>query len=247
MSGNLKVVGSGPGDHRELSPRALNALKEAETIVGYPRYIDLIGDLISDKELITTGMKKEKERAYAALEAARRGKAVCLVSGGDPGVYGLAGLLLELATEEEQEDLSLEVVPGITAATAAASSLGAPLTHDFAVISLSDLLTDTELIRKRLGLAAEGDFVTVIYNPKSRRRTELFFLLPEIFLPHRSPTTPVGIVSNAGRVEEERIITDLERLPDHADSVQMGTTLIIGNSHTYVKGRFIITPRGYEV
>lgn len=247
MSGTLKIVGTGPGNHNELSPRALEALRGADTIVGYPRYIDLIRDLIPGKDILTSGMKREKERAAAALEAARQGKAVCLVSGGDPGVYGLAGLLLELVTEEEQETLALEVVPGITAATAAASALGAPLTHDFAVISLSDLLTEADLIRKRLRLAAEGDFVTVIYNPKSRRRSELFFLLPEIFLPHRSPNTPVGIVSNAGREEEERIITDLEHLPDHADSVQMGTTLIIGNSHTYVKGRFIITPRGYEV
>lgn len=247
MSGSLKVVGTGPGNHEELSPRALDALKSAELIVGYPRYIDLIRELIPGKEIVTSGMKREKERAGAALEAARQGKAVCLVSGGDPGVYGLAGLLLELVTEEEQEALSLEVVPGITAATAAAASLGAPLTHDFAVISLSDLLTDAALIRKRLALAAEGDFVTVIYNPKSRRRNELFFLLPEIYLSHRSPVTPVGIVSNAGREEEERIITDLAQLPSHADSVQMGTTLIIGNSRTYAKGKFIITPRGYDV
>jgi precorrin-3B C17-methyltransferase len=247
MRGSLSIVGTGPGNSSELSPRALHTLEQADLLVGYSRYIDLLGPLAREKETYTSGMRKEKERAQYAVDAAREGRKVCVVSGGDAGVYGLAGLVLELCSEEELDALQVEVVPGITAATAAAALLGAPLMHDFAVISLSDLLTDQELIRRRLTLAAEGDFVTVLYNPKSRRREELFYALPGIFLPHRSPETPVGIVSEAGREGEERIITVLGGLTDWAESVRMGTTVIIGNSKSYIKGKFIITPRGYPV
>ena len=247
MKGTLKVIGIGPGSSSELSPRARCSLEQSDLLVGYSRYITLLGPIAREKETFTSGMRKEKERAQYAVDAARKGRKVCVVSGGDAGVYGLAGLVLELCSEEDLEALQVEVIPGITAATAAAALLGAPLIHDFAVISLSDLLTEKELIRRRLALAAEGDFVTVLYNPKSRRREELFYALPDIFLPHRSRKTPVGIVSDAGREGEERTITVLESLTDWADSVQMGTTVIIGNSKSYLKGKFIITPRGYPV
>lgn len=247
MKGTLSVIGIGPGGSSELSPRAGRVLEQADLIVGYSRYIALLGPVAEEKETFTSGMRKEIERAQYAVEAARKGRNVCVVSGGDAGVYGLAGLVLELCSTEELNTLQIEVIPGITAATAAAALLGAPLMHDFAVISLSDLLTDRELIKRRLALAAEGDFVTVLYNPKSRRREELFYALPGIFLPYREPETPVGIVSEAGREGEERIITVLNHLTDFSDSVQMGTTIIIGNSKSYVKGKFIITPRGYAV
>jgi precorrin-3B C17-methyltransferase len=247
MKGTVAVIGIGPGSSSELSPRARHTLERADLIVGYSRYIALLGPVVEDKETFTSGMRKEKERAQYAVEAARKGRNVCVVSGGDAGVYGLAGLVLELCKEEELSAQRVQVIPGITAATAAAALLGAPLMHDFAVISLSDLLTDRELIERRLALAAEGDFVTVLYNPKSRRREELFYALPGIFLPYRNPETPVGIVSEAGREGEKRIITVLGRLTESAEQVHMGTTVIIGNSTSYGKGPFIITPRGYTV
>lgn len=245
--GKLAIIGIGPGNIDEISPRAVKALTRADVVVGYTRYIGFIESLVPGKEVYTSGMRREKERAEYAVEAARQGKSVAVVSGGDAGVYGLAGLVLELLDEVNAERVRIEIIPGITAATAAAAALGAPLMHDFAVISLSDLLTDTDRIRDRLHAAAAGDFVTVIYNPKSKKREKLFSELPEIFLPHRRSDTPVGIVTDVGRNGEARLITTLADLPKTADRVQMGTTLIIGNSRTMVKGGFIITPRGYKL
>lgn len=245
--GVLYIAGTGPGGEGEMSPRCRRAIEDSELIVGYTTYIELIRGVIGPREVYTSGMRREKDRAAHALEQALAGRRVTLVSGGDPGVYGLAGLVLELASTEELASLHIEVIPGITAATAAASVLGAPLVHDFAVISLSDLLTDRDLIERRLDLAARGDFVTVLYNPRSTRRHELFDRLPEIFLPHRSVKTPVGIVRDAGRETEAVILTTLGDLPKKAEEVQMGTTVIIGNSSTYIKDWAMITPRGYEV
>lgn len=245
-TGTLYIAGIGPGSENQISPRCRTALKQADLIVGYTTYIDLVRNIIDGKEIYASGMRKEKERTEHALSEARKGRTVCLISGGDPGVYALAGLALELATEDDLASLHIEIIPGITAATAAAAVLGAPLMHDFAVISLSDLLTDAALIEKRLRLAAEGDFVTVLYNPRSRKRHELFDMLPEIFIPRRSRNTPVGIVRDAGRLEETVILTTLGGLPEQAEEVQMGTTVIIGNSKTYIKDWAMITPRGYE-
>lgn len=246
-TGTLYIAGIGPGHSVEMSPRCRAAIEASDLIVGYTTYIELADEVIGNRERYTSGMRKEKERASRALSEALNGRTVCIISGGDPGVYGLAGLVLELASPEEMRDLHIEIIPGITAATAAASALGAPLMHDFAVISLSDLLTDRKLIEKRLRLAAEGDFVTVLYNPRSTKRRELFDAVPKLFLPHRDGTTPVGIVSNAGRSNETVRITTLEDLPLAAESVQMGTTVIIGNRKSYVKEWAMITPRGYEV
>ncbi len=245
--GKLAIIGIGPGNEDEISPRAVQALRDADLVVGYTRYIGFIENLIPGKEVYTSGMRREKERAEHAVEAAGQGKTVAVVSGGDAGVYGLAGLVLELLEEEDVERIGIEVIPGITAATAAAAVLGAPLMHDFAVISLSDLLTEPDRIRERLRAAAIADFVTVIYNPKSKKREKLFQELPDIFLPHRRSDTPVGIVTDAGRNGEERLITTLAELTGAADRVRMGTTLIIGNSRSMVKGGFIITPRGYKL
>ena len=251
QQGKLYILGTGPGSKGDMTSRCEQAILKADTLVGYPTYVkqleEAFGPLLNGKEIYTSGMRKEKERASYAIEQARKGKTVCLVSGGDAGVYGLAGLVFELCSEGEIDTLSIDVIPGITAATAVAACLGAPLMHDFVVISLSDLLTDKEKIIKRLELTAEGDFVTVIYNPKSSRRKDLFEKLPEIFLDRRSPRTPVGIVQNAGRPDEKVILTCLGELLDHGESVQMGTTVIIGNSESYVKGNIFITPRGYGV
>jgi precorrin-3B C17-methyltransferase len=250
-SGILTIVGTGPGSREEMTGRSLEALRAADTIVGYPAYIRLlekaVPELLKGKDVFVSGMRKESERVEYALEQVRAGKRVCLVSGGDPGVYGLAGLVLELCSTEEIHTLGIIVLPGVTAATAAAARLGAPLMHDFAVISLSDLLTPRNLIEKRLSLAAEGDFVTVIYNPKSSKRSELFERLPSIFLHHRSPDTPVGIVHHAGREDEEVQITTIGGLEAAGGAVHMGTTIIIGNSETFRKGVFMVTPRGYKV
>ena len=244
--GVLYVAGIGPGREGEITPRCRKAIEDSDRIVGYTTYVELIRGVIGPRETYTSGMRREKDRAAYALEGALAGRRVTLVSGGDPGVYGLAGLVLELAPEEELASLRIEVIPGITAATAAAAALGAPLIHDFAVISLSDLLTDRALIERRLELAARGDFVTVLYNPRSSRRRELFDRLPAIFLPHRSGNTPVGIVRDAGRDTQTVFLTTLAGLPEKAEEVQMGTTVIIGNSSTFIKGWAMITPRGYE-
>jgi len=244
MKGKLTVVGSGPGGIDQMTTAVQSAIEEAQTLVGYGKYIELLGTLSSGKEILSSAMTREKERCLAAINAARSGKKVVLVSGGDAGVYGLAGLVLELLSEEEREEVL--VLPGVTSATACAALLGAPLIHDFAVISLSDLLTEKDLIRKRLELAAEGNFVTVLYNPKSRRRTELFEALPSIFLKHRREDTPVGIVNNACREGESVRICSLNDLCEDKD-IHMGTTIVIGNSQTIRSGCKMITPRGYEV
>lgn len=244
MKGQIVVVGTGPGDAGNITPRVREAIEGAEVIVGYKTYLDLITDLLKDKELISTGMRDELGRCRAGLERARNGARVCLVSGGDAGIYGLAGLVLELMKPEERAELT--VLPGITSATACAALLGAPLIHDFAVISLSDLLTDSDLIERRLRLAAEGDFVTVLYNPRSVKRRRLFEVTAEIFLEHRSPTTPVGLVRNSCRDEQRVEIVELSEMAAR-DWVDMRTTVIIGNSSTFTSAGRMITPRGYPL
>ncbi len=244
MKGKLTVVSTGPGEAGYLIPEAKRALEAADTIVGYKTYIDLILELTTGKEIIANGMRSEVERCRIAIEKARSGNSVCLISGGDSGVYGLSGLILELLTAEETEGLT--VIPGVTSATASAALLGAPLIHDFAVISLSDLLTEKSLIEKRLEAAAMADFVTVIYNPKSIKRVEMFKKTSNIFLKYRSSETPVGLVRNAYRNEQKIKITILGNLY-REKWIDMRTTLIIGNSTTFIKGNRIITPRGYRL
>lgn len=242
----MAVVGIGPGDIEQMSLRAYKVIKEAEVIIGYKTYIELLGDLVVGKEVISSGMTKEVQRSQLAIEMAAAGQYVAVISSGDPGIYGMAGITLELVEKLKMGDrFAVEIVPGISSANAAASSLGAALMHDFAVISLSDLMTPWELIEKRLQAAAEADFVTVIYNPVSKKRTEQIKKTREIFLAHRSPATPVGIVRNAKRDGEEVTQTDLEHFLEH--SIDMFTVVLIGNSQTYHTERFMITPRGYKV
>lgn len=244
--GALTVVGMGPGDPGLIAPRAGRAIADSDLLVGYTRYIRLLGSLADGKETFATGMRREEERTGYAVEAARSGRRVVLVSSGDAGIYGLAGLALETLSDEDLENIDFRVVPGITAASSCAALLGAPLTHDFAVISLSDLLTGRELIEKRLRLAAEGDFVTVLYNPRSTRRKDLLEWTQELFLEHRGEGTPVGIVRASGRAEEWVRVTTLGELPDLYGEIEMTTTVIIGSSRTFTKGRFMVTPRGYR-
>ncbi|WZL71770.1 precorrin-3B C(17)-methyltransferase [Clostridiaceae bacterium 35-E11] len=242
--GKVYVVGLGPGDRQHMSHRALEAIKDSEVIIGYKTYIDLVKDLLENKEVIDSGMRKEVERCNLTLDKALEGKKVSIISSGDAGVYGMAGIMLEVKYERDC-DLEIEVVPGITAASAAASALGAPMMHDFAVISLSDLLTDWELIKKRIECAAMGDFIIALYNPKSKGRVHQIEEAREIILRYKSPQTPVGIVKNAKREGEEIYIANLENMLQYP--IDMLTVVIIGNTKTYVKDGKIITPRGYAL
>ena len=243
--GSLTLVGIGPGDRDSLSPRAYRAICGSEIIVGYRVYLQLINELLTGKEVISSGMTQELGRAQMAIEKALAGRHVCLVSSGDAGIYGMAGVILELLKEEEAAKVKIEIIPGITAASSCASLLGAPLMNDFAAISLSDLLTDLGIIEKRIKAACQGDFVIVFYNPKSKKRTRPFETAWQILMKHRSPQTPVGIVRNAGRVDQEVVLTSLGKMAT-LKRIDMGTTVIVGNSRTYTKGRYMITPRGYD-
>lgn len=241
---NIVVVGIGPGSIREMTPRAKAAIENADVIVGYSTYIELIEEHFPGKEFLRSGMTREVERCRLALEKAREGNTVALISSGDSGIYGMAGIMLEVV-HRSGSSIPVEVIPGITAASAAAGILGAPVMHDFAVISLSDYLTPLELIYKRLECAAEGDFVICLYNPKSKSRTEYIKKARKILLQYRKADTPVGIVRNAGREQEQYDITTLWDMLDC--EIDMCTVVIIGNTKTYVENGRMITPRGYKV
>ncbi|MFZ5969794.1 MAG: precorrin-3B C(17)-methyltransferase [Bacillota bacterium] len=243
-NGKVFVVGIGPGNREHMSFRAVEAIQESQVVIGYKTYVRLIEDLLEDKEVIDSGMRKEVERCNLTIDKALEGKTVSIISSGDAGVYGMAGIMLELV-HERAVSVEVEIVPGITAASAASAALGAPMMHDFAVISLSDLLTDWELIRKRIACAAEGDFVIALYNPKSMERVHQIEEAREILLKYKKKETPVGIVKNAKRKGEEWIITDIEHMLAH--EIDMLTVVIIGNGNTYVKNGKMITPRGYRL
>ncbi|PIE73819.1 MAG: precorrin-3B C(17)-methyltransferase [Deltaproteobacteria bacterium] len=240
--GTLYVIGTGPGALDNITGAAIAALKRAEVVVGYSTYLSLIDEIIRGKEILSSEMMKEVERCRTALSLAETGKQVALVSGGDPGIYAMAGLVFEIA-EKEGYGAAIEIIPGIAAVNGCAARLGAPLMHDFAAISLSDLLTPWERIEKRLEAAAMADFVTVIYNPRSKKRTKQLVRAREIFLRFRSPQTVTGIVTAATRIDEHKIITTLDRLLEH--EIGMQSTIIIGNSQTYTWSDLMITPRGY--
>ncbi len=243
--GRLSLIGIGTGEPAEMTPAARRALREATHVVGYGRYLDLIRPLISGKETFEAGMTREVERAEKAIELALAGHRVALVSGGDPGIYGLAGLVFELLREKgDLAAFEIEVVPGLTALNACAARLGAPLMHDFAVVSLSDRLTPWETIERRLRAAAEADFVIVLYNPRSRGRPEHLERARRILLEYRRPETPVGLVRAAGRPGETVLVTTLGTLP--VEKVDMQTTVFVGNSETFVLGPWMVTPRGYR-
>jgi precorrin-3B C17-methyltransferase len=228
-----------------LTPKARSEIENADVIVGYGTYVKLIQSIIKpDTEVISGTMGREVERAQIAVSKALENYRVVMVSSGDPGVYGMAGIVLEVV-EMEKVNVPVEIVPGVTAATAAASKLGAPLVSDFAVISLSDLLTPWEKIKRRLEAAASADFAIVLYNPKSEGRIEPLAQAYEILLKHMTPETPVGIVKQAGRKGEEVMLIALKDLL--AAEIDMVTTIIVGNSATKVVNGKMITARGYTL
>ena len=239
----LYVVGLGPGGSRWMTWEARAALEQAEVLCGYTVYLDLIRGEFPDKEYFSTPMTQEIERCRAALERARSGRTTALVCSGDAGVYGMAGPVLELAPQFPE--VESQVVPGVTAALAGAAVLGAPLMHDFTVLSLSDLLTPWEVIRRRLELAAQGDFVLCLYNPSSRRRRDHLRMACDIVLAHRGPETVCGWVRNAGRAQEEHQVLTLGELQEA--QVDMFTTVFIGSAATRRIGDRMVTPRGYEL
>jgi precorrin-3B C17-methyltransferase len=243
VKGRLFVVGLGPGDRAAITGQAVEALSQAEVIVGYSGYFTWIRDLLGGKECLALPLSQEVERARLAIERFRQGKIVGVISSGDPGVYAMASLVMQYVAEEERENVV--VVPGVSAVNAAAALLGAPLGHDFAVISLSDLLTPWDVIERRLKAAAEGDFVLVILNPQSGRRDWQLRRALEIVALHRNPDTPVGVVRNAYRPGQSIHVSTVARMAEL--SVDMFTTVIIGNSQTQRLGRTMITPRGYEL
>ena len=225
-----------------MTPAAGQALAAAEVIVGYQIYLDLIPEFLAGKEVIASQMMKEVDRCRKALDLTAEGRIVALVSGGDPGIYAMAGLVFEMA-REQNVCVDIEVIAGIAALNACAARLGAPLMHDFAAISLSDLLTPWKKIEQRLEAAASADFVVVIYNPKSKKRAEHIVKAREILLAHRAPETPVGIVTAATRENERIVLTTLGKMLE--SEIDMQTTIIVGNSMTFAWQGFMVTPRGY--
>jgi precorrin-3B C17-methyltransferase len=238
-------VGIGPGALEHLTPKARQAIESAQVIIGYKTYVKLIQSIIKrDVEVVSGGMGQEVERARTAVAKALENKSVAVISSGDAGVYGMAGVVLEVA-EREKASVPIEIVPGVTAATAAAATLGAPLVGDFAVLSLSDILTPWSLIERRLSVAAKADFVIVLYNPQSQGRKEPLAKAHRILLKYRSPNTPVGIVKKVGRTGEQAVITTLKEML--AYEVDMVTTIIVGNSTTQIVNQRMVTPRGYDL
>ncbi|EAG1934694.1 precorrin-3B C(17)-methyltransferase [Listeria monocytogenes] len=240
----IYVIGIGPGDKRLMTGEALQAIEDAEVIVGYVTYIKLIKELIKDKEVVKTGMRREIDRCQEAVDIALTGKKVAVVSSGDAGIYGMAGLVLELA-EKSNPNLEVKVIPGITASIGAAAVLGAPIMHDFCHISLSDLMTPWEVIEKRLTHAAMADFVVCFYNPRSKGRANHLANAFQKMMDYKSGDTVVGIVKDVGRKEERKIITTMRDI-DY-ELVDMTTMVIVGNKETYVKNGKMITPRGYTL
>lgn len=240
----ITVIGIGPGGKETMTLEAVKALEACDIVVGYKTYIRLIQDLITEKEVYQNGMRQEIERCQDAVEMAKAGKHVAVVSSGDSGIYGMAGLILELVTKEEVE-IPVKIIPGVTASIAAASILGAPIMHDFCHISLSDLLTPWEVIEERLRHAAAADFVICLYNPRSKGRKDHLEKAFSIMSEFKSPNTPVGIVKDAGRSEEEKYIMTFEEM--NYELVDMTTMVIIGNQATYIDKDYMITPRGYHL
>jgi len=249
MTGKLYIVGVGPGNHDHMTFRAKDAIKESDTIVGYETYVNLVQDLIEGKDVYRYAMTQEVERAHQCIDLAKSGKTVSLVSSGDPGIYGMAGLIYETLAEsgwDPKGGLPVEIIPGVSALNSCASIIGSPLMTDFAVLSMSDLLVPWEIITKRVEAAAQGDFVIVIYNPSSKKRIHQLQDARKIILKYRKSTTPVAIIKGAFRNSQSVVLTDLENLPNHSDKLGMISTVIIGNSSTYTYKDLMINPRGYK-
>ena len=241
--GKIIVAGIGPGSQQDITPAVLEAVREADVIVGYQYYFQFIMPYVkAGCECIDTGMKKERQRAEQAFELAEQGKTVVVISSGDAGIYGMTPLIYEMR-RERGSDIEIASLPGISAFQKAASLLGAPIGHDMCIISMSDLMTPWEVIERRIMAAAVGDFVTAVYNPKSHGRYWQLYRLQEIFLQHRSPDTPVGYVRQAGRDDEVVKLTTLSAFDP--EDVDMFTVIIIGNSQSYISDGKLITPRGY--
>ena len=246
MAGKIFIVGIGPGNISEMTPKARAMIDTADVIVGYKTYIELISELTVGKKILASGMRQEVQRAKIAIDTAQENLNVAVISSGDAGIYGMAGLIIEMILKlPENLQPKFEIAAGVSALNSAAAILGAPLMHDFAVISLSDWLTPYELIKKRVALAAEGDFVIALFNPKSKSRATYIDDVQKILLEYRAENTPVGIVTNAGRLDERKIISTLKNFT--SEEINMFTLVLIGNSKTFVKSNFMITPRGYEL
>lgn len=247
MNGKLIVIGFGPGSFDHVTRRAKDAIEESDCIIGYKTYVELIRDLITTQEIVSTGMSEEVSRAQSAVKLAMQGRKVAVISSGDAGVYGMAGLIYEVLMEygwNEDFGVEVEVVPGISAINSCASLLGAPIMHDACTISLSDHLTPWEFIERRIEAAGQADFVIALYNPKSGKRTRQIEEAQNILLKYRSQDTPVGLVKSAYRDRESIILTNLKEMLTH--DIGMLTTVIIGNSSTFVYNNKMITPRGYQ-
>jgi precorrin-3B C17-methyltransferase len=237
------VIGIGPGDEKNMTPACRRAIERSDVIVGYTKYVELVTSLYPDKRAVDTPMTQEIRRARSALMSAAQGETAAVVCSGDAGVYGMAGLIYELS--EQFPTVEIEIVPGITAALAGSAVLGAPLAHDFAVISLSDLLTPWELIEKRLDLAAAGDFCIVLYNPASKKRYNYLQRASDILLRREAPETVCGLARNIGRSGQNFEIIPLGRLG--RANADMFTTVFIGNSQTKIVSGKMVTPRGYTL
>ncbi|MGF1676033.1 MAG: precorrin-3B C(17)-methyltransferase, partial [Rivularia sp. (in: cyanobacteria)] len=245
--GKLLLVGTGPGNLDQMTPAAQTAVASADAVIGYSLYIDLIAPILQKHQIIEAlPITKERDRASRAIELAHWGLSVAVISSGDCGIYGMAGLVMEdlQASGWDGKSPSVEVFPGVSAFQSAAARVGTPLMHDFCAVSLSDLLTPWEVIVKRLTAVAAADFVTALYNPKSQTRTQQLVAAREIFLKYRNPDTPVAVVRSVYREDEQIILTTLEKLLDAP--VDMLTTVLIGNQSTRSYGEWMITPRGYK-
>ena len=235
-------MGIGPGEYEQMTLKAIHALENSDVIIGYTVYVDLVRDHFPGKEFMTTPMKKEVDRCVIAFEEAQKGKTVSMICSGDAGVYGMAGLMYEVGVR--YPNVELEIIPGVTAALGGGAVLGAPLIHDFALISLSDLLTPWEKIEKRLLLASEADFVICLYNPSSHKRKDYLQKACDLMLQHKAPETVCGLVRNIGREEECYRVLTLKELKD--TQVDMFTTVFVGNSMTKEINGKMVTPRGYR-
>jgi precorrin-3B C17-methyltransferase len=249
LTGKLFIVGVGPGHNDHMTFRAKQAISESDTIVGYETYVNLVKDLIGGKDIHRYAMTQEVERAHQCIDLAKSGKTVSLISSGDPGIYGMAGLIYETLAEQgwdPKSELPVEIIPGVSALNSCASIIGSPLMTDFAVVSMSDLLVPWEIIVKRVEAAAAGDFVIVIYNPSSKKRIHQLQDTRQILLKYRKPSTPVAIIKGAFRETESVVLTDLENMENYADKLGMISTVIVGNSSTYNYKDLMINPRGYK-
>ena len=238
----LYVIGIGPGEYEQMTLKAIHAMEKSEVIIGYTVYVDLVKEHFPGKEFLTTPMKKEVDRCVMAFEEAKKGKVVSMICSGDAGVYGMSGLMYEVGVN--YPEVELEIIPGVTAATGGAAVLGAPLIHDFCLISLSDLLTPWEKIEARLLAAAEADFVVCLYNPSSMKRSDYLQKACDLMMQYKSPETVCGIVSYIGRDGEHYEVMDLKTLRD--TKVDMFTTVWVGNSQTKEINGKMVTPRGYR-